>query len=235
MRVFLLHGLARTAASMSILAHRLKRDGHRPALFGYHVLTRSIDEIVAQFHERVKRVLAADRARDRHAVAPYAAVGHSLGGIVARLAGPDLPPGLERLILLAPPNHPPAIAAALQRNVLYRALTREAGRQLADPEFFRHLPPPTVPTLVVAGTRGPRAPWLPFAGELNDGIVRVSEAHLEGAPLLLVHGMHTFLMNRRDVARAVLQFLDAPRPVSGAGGSASREYAAPSSSRGRGC
>lgn len=209
MRVFLLHGLARTAASMSILAHRLKRGGHRPALFGYHVLTRSIDEIVAQFHERVERVLAEDRARDHTAAVPYAAVGHSLGGIVARLAAPDLPPGLERLILLAPPNHPPAIAAALQNNLLYRAFTRDAGQRLTDPEFFERLPPPPVPTLVVAGTRGPRAAWLPFAGEANDGIVRVSEAHLEGAPLLLVHGLHTFLMNRRDVARAVLQFLGA--------------------------
>ena len=61
---------------------------------------------------------------------------------------------------------------------------------------------------MVAGTRGPRAAWLPFGGELNDGIVRVAETRLEGASQVLVHGAHTFLMNRRDVARAVLDFLD---------------------------
>lgn len=217
-RVFLLHGLARTAASMTILAHRLKRSGHRPALFGYHVFAHSLDEIAKRFRERVERVLAGDRAQGGNGAVRYAIVGHSLGGIVARLAGPDLPPRLERLVLLAPPNHPPAIAAALARNPIYRAFTRDAGRRLNDPKFFAHLPEPTVPTLVVAGTRGPRARWLPFRGEPNDGIVRVSEAHLDGAPLLLVDGLHTFLMNRRDVSRAVLQFLAEPRPSFGPGG-----------------
>lgn len=210
MRVFLLHGLARTAASMAVLAYRLRRAGHRPASFGYQVLTRSVDEVVERFRGRVERVLAEDRARDATAIVPYALVGHSLGGLVARLAAPDLPPGLRQLVLLAPPNRPPAIAAALAENLLFRAVTRDAGHQLTEPSFFARLPAPEVPTLVVAGTRGPRSPWLPFRGELNDGIVRVSETRLDGAPLVLVHGVHTFLMNRRDVARTVLQFLAAP-------------------------
>lgn len=234
MRVFLLHGLARTAASMAVLSHRLKRAGHRPTSFGYQVLTRSVDEIVERFHDRVERVLAGDRARDATAVVPYAVVGHSLGGIVARLAGPDLPPGLRRVVLLAPPNHPPAIAAALARNLLFRAITRDAGRSLADPEFFARLPPPAVPTLVIAGTRGPRSLRLPFRGEPNDGILRVSETDLEGAPLVLVHGVHTFLMNRRDVARTVLQFLAAAR-VTGGGGRGDCTPGVPSSGRGTGC
>lgn len=210
MRVFLLHGLARTAASMSVLAYRLRRAGHRPASFGYQVLTRSVDGVVERFRGRVERVLAEDRARDATAIVPYALVGHSLGGLVARLAAPDLPPGLRRLVLLAPPNRPPAIAAALAKNLLFRAVTRDAGRQLTESSFFGRLPAPEVPTLVVAGTRGPRSPSLPFRGELNDGIVRVSETRLDGAPLVLVHGVHTFLMNRRDVARTVVQFLHAP-------------------------
>lgn len=208
MRVFLLHGLARTAASMAVLSHRLKRAGHRPALFGYQVLTRSVDDVVERFRARVERVLAEDRARDATAIVPFAVVGHSLGGLVARLAAPDLPPGLRKVVLLAPPNQPPAIAAALAENRLFRTLARDAGRSLTQAEFFARLPPPEVPTLVVAGTRGPRAACLPFGGEPNDGIVRVSETHLEGASLVLVHGVHTFLMNRRDVARAVLRFLE---------------------------
>lgn len=210
MRVFLLHGLARTAASMSVLAYRLKRAGHHPSSFGYQVLTRSVDEVVERFRGRVERVLAEDRARDATTIVPYALVGHSLGGLVARLAAPDLPPGLRRIVLLAPPNRAPAIAATLAKNLLFRAVTRDAGRQLTEAAFFARLPAPEVPTLVVAGTRGPRAPWLPFRGELNDGIVRVSETRLDGAPLVLVHGVHTFLMNRRDVAQTVLQFLHEP-------------------------
>lgn len=236
MRVFLLHGLARTAASMAVLSHRLKRAGHRPSLFGYQVLTRSIDDVVERFGHRVARVLAADRARAATAVVPYAIIGHSLGGIVARLACPDLPPGLERLVLLAPPNRPPAIAAALSGNLLFRAVTGDAGRSLVDPGFFARLEPPEVPTLVVAGTRGPLAAWLPFRGEPNDGIVRVSETRLDGVPLLEVHGVHTFLMNRRDVFEAVERFLAVPTADVTAAGRAcpDRRPDAPSN-RGTGC
>lgn len=221
---------------MLVLSYRLERSGHRSTSFGYQVLTRSVNEIAVRFRERVERVLAHDRASGRTAIVPYALVGHSLGGIVARLAAPHLPPGLEALVLLAPPNRPPSLAAALAGNPLFRAVTRDAGRQLNDPQFFARLPEPAVPTLVVAGTRGPRAPWLPFEGEPNDGILRVSEARLEGAPLVLVHGVHTFLMNRRDVFEAVERFLADPRPGAVSDGErGDGRCGAPSSSRGTGC
>lgn len=208
MRVFLLHGLGRTSASMAILAHRLKEAGHRPSFYGYQVLTRPLEEVAARFRRRAERVLARDRARERSAVVPYAIVGHSLGNVVTRIASPELPPGLDRFVMIAPPNRPPAVAQALSANPIFRAASRDAGRKLTDAEFFESLPKPSVPTLVIAGTRGPGATWLPFAGEPNDGIVKVDETRLEGAPQLLVHGVHTFLMNRRDVADAVKRFLD---------------------------
>jgi pimeloyl-ACP methyl ester carboxylesterase len=136
------------------------------------------------------------------------------------------------------------VARALGGNPLFRWLSGDAGAKLTSPEFYRRLPLPDVPTLVIAGDRGPSAPWLPFGGSANDGIVRVAEARLPGVPLVVVHGAHTFLMNRRDVVRAVLQFLDAERiamppaapgrhePVSAA---ACAPSPAPASSPGKGC
>lgn len=213
MRVFLLHGLARTAASMAVLAHRLKKAGHRPSLFGYHVLFDSLDGIAGRFRDRVARVVAEDLAAgDAGTPPPYAVIGHSLGGVVARMAAPGLPPGLARLVLLASPARPPATARALRENPLFRAIARDAGQRLCAGGFFEALPRPDVPTLVIAGTRGPRSPRLPCRGEPNDGIVRVAETRLDGAPLLLVHGVHTFLMNRRDVFEAIRQFLETPLP-----------------------
>lgn len=223
---------------MSVLGRRLRRTGHDPAYFGYNVLLHTLDEIVERFRDRVHRVVAEDRrAAGRGAEVPYAVVAHSLGNLVTRIAGPDLPPGLARFVMLAPPNRPPALARALEENPLFRCLTRDAGRRLCDAELFAALPPPGVPTLVIAGTRGPRWRRLPFRGEPNDGILRVAETPLEGAPLVLVHGVHTFLMNRRDVFDAVRQFLDRPdgAPVTGAGGDAPSSSCAPSSSPGRGC
>jgi pimeloyl-ACP methyl ester carboxylesterase len=206
-RVFLLHGLGRTSASMAVLAHRLKKAGHRPTLFGYQVLLRTLDDIAGRFAEKADRVLDRDRARARSAVVPYAVVGHSLGNVITRLASPRLPDGMERFVMIAPPNRVPAVARALEGNPIFRAASKDAGRKLTDEEFFAELPKPEVSTLVIAGTRGPSASWLPFAGEPNDGIVKVDETRYEGATQLLIHGVHTFLMNRRDVFDAVERFL----------------------------
>jgi pimeloyl-ACP methyl ester carboxylesterase len=206
-RVFLLHGLGRTSASMAVLAHRLKKAGHRPTLFGYQVLLRTLDDIAGRFAEKADRVLDRDRARARSAVVPYAVVSHSLGNVITRLASPRLPDRLDRFVMIAPPNRVPAIATALENNPIFRAASKDAGRKLTDEEFFARLPKPEVPTLVIAGTKGPSASWLPFSGEPNDGIVKVDETRYEGASQLLIHGVHTFLMNRRDVFDAVERFL----------------------------
>ncbi len=205
MRVFLLHGLGRTVLSMARLAHRLRAAGHRPALFGYQVVTPELGEIKDRLVERVLRVLAEDAAAGRPR--QYAVIGHSLGGVIARLASPELPPGFSRFVMLGVPSRSPAIARVLGRNPIYRFLAGDAGRRLADPAFFDRLPVPDVPSLLIAGTRGPRAAWLPAGPEPNDGIVRVAETRLEGVPQLLVPGVHTFLMSRRDVFEAIRRFL----------------------------
>jgi len=215
-RIFLLHGMGRSVASMLILAGRLQRVGHRPSLFGYSVSRDKLGDISARFKEHVRVVLSADAAEaagvdagtdSGRAPLPYSVVGHSLGNVVVRMTLPEMSPGLRRLVMLAPPNRPPVSARYLERNAVFRRLTQEAGRRLLDPDFFAALPPPGVPVLVVAGTAGPRLPWLPFGGEPNDGVLLVSETHLAGARQLEVDGYHTFLMNRRDVFHAVAGFL----------------------------
>ena len=200
MDVFLLHGLARTALSMGLLASRLGRAGHTCHLFGYQVLTRDLAAIRERFVARVREDLGEGT--------PYALVGHSLGGVIARMAEPELPAGLERLVLLGSPTRTPVLAERMAGNPVFRLLTGDAGQRLADNAFFERLPEPSVPTLVVAGTRGPASPWLPFSGDPNDGIVRLSETHLAGAREVAVAGIHTFLMTRRDVAREVVRFLE---------------------------
>ncbi|HEY4222796.1 MAG TPA: alpha/beta hydrolase, partial [Myxococcota bacterium] len=115
------------------------------------------------------------------------------------------------VIMLAPPNQPPVMAHALEKNPLFRALTKDAGQKLVDAAFYARLPIPAVPTLVVAGTRGPRAPWLPFRGEPSDGVVRVEETRLPGVPHVEVPAIHTFIMNDAEVARIALGFLAAPQ------------------------
>lgn len=206
MRVFLIHGMGRTPVSMWVLDRRLRGAGYRPSLFGYLVTVRDLDDIAARFAAHVERVVAADAERDGGASPGYAVVSHSLGGVITRLAGPRLPPGLACCVMLAPPNRPPTAARVLSENPVFRLFTQDAGKKIADSAFFAELPVPEAPVLVVAGTRGPRAAWLPFGDRPNDSVLLVDETRLEGATTLMVHGVHSFLMNRKDVFDAIRSF-----------------------------
>jgi hypothetical protein len=192
-RVFLIHGMGRTSASMALLARRLKKAGHDVDSFGYFVTKDALEVIAHKFKGHIGDA------------AGYAVIGHSLGNVITRLALPL--PGCARIIMLAPPNSPPVMARALQGNPVFKALTRDAGQKLLDESFYARLPVPDVPTLVVAGTAGPKAPWLPFRGEPSDGVVRVEETRLPGVPHVEVPAIHTFIMNDADVARLALEFL----------------------------
>ncbi|MCC7071570.1 MAG: alpha/beta fold hydrolase [Deltaproteobacteria bacterium] len=202
MRVFLIHGMGRTQVSMALLARRLRAAGHHTSSYSYYVSRDPLARIAEGLVTHVERAL--DDGHDRQ----FAVIGHSLGNIVTRMALPRLQ-GLRRFVMLAPPNHPPVLARTLQGNPLFRALARDAGQKLSDEDFYRRLPIPTAPTLIVAGTRGPRAPWLPFAGRASDGVVGVDETRLPGVEHVEVPAIHTFIMNDAEVARLTLRFLEA--------------------------
>lgn len=199
MQAFLVHGMGRSPRSLTLLAMRLERAGIHTSRFGYSVFAHDLDEIARRFTAHVRERATGD----------YAIVGHSLGNVIARLASPMLPAGLTRLAMLAPPNRPPRLARHFEQHPLYRFATRDAGQRLADAAFYDALPVPAVPTLVFAGTIGPRARWLPFAGAPSDGVVAVDETHLPGAEHREVAAIHTLIMNDARVATEITQFLRA--------------------------
>jgi len=204
MRVFLIHGMGRTSVSLALLSARLRKAGHTTSSYGYLVTRDPLDVIATRFVEHIDR--QGGVADD------FAVVGHSLGTIVTRMALPRLS-GLRRFVMLAPPNQPPALARLLSTNPVFRALTRDAGRRLADATgFYPSLPVPQMPTLIVAGTGGPRFARSPWQGGDNDGIVGVDETRLQGPAISWqsVDAIHTLLMNNAEVTGAVLRFLSVP-------------------------
>ena len=205
-RVFLIHGMGRSTLSLLVMKWRLEGLGHRVTLFGYMVTFQGFHQIVDRFVERVKETVAEDA--ETGGPPSYAVVSHSLGGVITRAASPRLPPGFEAFVMLAPPNHPPAMVRLLGENPLFRALTQDAGKKLGDDAFYRNLPVPDVPTRIIAGNRGIGPTGLPpFKGKPNDGIVAVEETRLEGIDHQVVPAIHSFLMNRRDVFEAVTELL----------------------------
>src|SRR5690348_17321649 len=112
MRLLLIHGMGRSPLSLALLGRRLARHDHTVHYFGYAAFLESFDQIVSRL---VAAIRAAAGSR------PYALIGHSLGGILARAALPalaDIPP--RYLVMLAPPNQPPLLAQRVRKRLLFQ-------------------------------------------------------------------------------------------------------------------
>ncbi|MBP8305580.1 MAG: alpha/beta hydrolase [Phycisphaerae bacterium] len=198
MRVLLVHGLGRTPLSMLRLARYLQRAGAGASLFGYVPEVERFDRIVERLQRRMEEL----------AEAGYAAVGHSLGGLLLRVATAGLGPGVRlpsHIVMLGTPNRSPRMARSVRRWLLYRMACGDAGQLLASPDRMAALPVPCVPVTVIAGTRG--LPFMrgQFRGEANDGLVAASETRMDGREEYIeVPARHTFMMNHPQVRQVIL-------------------------------
>lgn len=195
--VFLLHGMGRTRASMLVLARRFRKAGYRTVNVPYSQTTRSLDTITDRLLKTVEKEAEGRR---------YHLVGHSLGSIIIRNGfKKGYPPGLGRIVMLAPPNRPPKLAVKLKKNLLYRWIAGDSGQKLSEQRFFETLPIPSVEFGVIAGDRGMRL----LSKQPNDGIVLVETTKLEGMKdFAVLRRSHTFLMNARDTFEHCRSFLE---------------------------
>ena len=201
MRLLLVHGMGRTPLSLARLARFLRLEGHRVERLGYVAAIESFDRIRARVRRRLELLARSGE--------PYAVLGHSLGGLALRAAISGLAPPPRHLVMLATPNQPPRLACRLQRFWPYRVVCGDSGQLLARPEFFRQLPPPSVPYTIIAGTAGPRGRRTPFGPEPNDWIVAVEETKVGPGdrPVTLPVG-HTFMMNDQRVHAVIRRALE---------------------------
>lgn len=197
MNVLLVHGLGRSPLSLCLLARALRRAGHRTHFFAYSPMLETVPRIV--------RRLAA---RLRGLTGPVGLVGHSLGGVLLRLAIPEAPAvPVRRLVMIGSPNRPSRLARSASRHRLFRWLARGCGRLLAS-DTMSNIPAPTVAYTLIAGTAGPRGRYSPFQFDVNDGVVGVSEVPIrDGDEVLLFPVWHTVMMNNPAVHQAVLAAL----------------------------
>lgn len=195
--VILLHGMGRTRMSMAVLGLRLRSAGYEVHRFGYSPRKSTLDELTAQLRELVEsKVKAPD----------YHLIGHSLGNIIVRNGFHEgYRAGLKRIVMLAPPNGPAALAGMLRHLRLYQWLTGDSGQKLGDDEFYRTLPVPDVDFGVIAGNCGHRIGF----HDANDGVVRVENTKLDGMrDWVEIDRTHTFIMFSEETFDLCLHFLD---------------------------
>ena len=200
MQVLFVHGMGRSPLSGGVLLWKLRRAGLTTRTFGYSVSFEDFPRI------RERLVAAISRLAAR---GDYVLVGHSLGGVLLRAAINALPAGTrlpQHLFLLGSPVRPSRLAQRFGMHLLFRLVTGDCGRLLASTNRMAEIGAVAVPTICIAGVAGFSGARSYFPGELNDGIVSLSEVAVDWAvENVHVPVFHTLMPSSPRVAELVMQ------------------------------
>ncbi|MGY8637555.1 alpha/beta fold hydrolase [Bradyrhizobium sp. 14AA] len=204
--VVLLHGIARTSASLGRLERALRASGFATLNLDYPSRKKPITALADDIHPAI----AGFAERD----APLHFVAHSMGGLVARAyIAKHRPARLGRVVMLGTPNSGSEVADLLRGFLPYRKFYGPAGLELtttpAPAPAPDALPALDYPVGVIAGNRFID----PVAGlfvlpKPNDGRVSVKSAGLTGmVDHIVVKASHTGLPRHAAAIEQTIAFL----------------------------
>lgn len=201
--VILLHGLARTDASMGKLARILGGAGYRVVNQGYPSRKYSVEELAGNVVPAALNECGKD--------APINFVTHSLGGIILRqyLHTNEISK-LQRVVMLGPPNQGSQVVDTFRDVPGFKWLNGPAGLQLGTDanSITKNLGPVDFEVGIIAGSRTINFILSLTLPNPEDGKVSVENTKLEGMKdHITLPVSHPFLMKDDAVIGQVLNFL----------------------------
>ena len=203
--VILLHGLARTSASMRKMQAALGEAGYTVFLVDYPSTSKTVEQLSREHLAPAVAECQAGNPVKIHFVA------HSLGNIVLRhYLSEQAVTNIGRIVMLGPPNKGSEVVDKIGHLTLFEWINGPAGRQLgtSSNSLPCELPVPAADIGVIAGTKSInliQSVWIPG---VDDGKVSLESARIDGmADFAEVATAHPFLMRNRQVIRMTIEFL----------------------------
>lgn len=202
--VVLLHGLARTSASMEPVAEFFAAHDYDVVNVGYPSRKKPIEELAPPaVREGINRCPPEKKIHF---------VTHSLGGILLRhyLTGHSIP-RLGRVVMLAPPNQGSEIVDALGKVPGFKLINGPAGIQLGtdDASIPAQLGPVDFELGIIAGNKTFNPILSQFLPNPDDGKVAAEKTKVAGmADFIELPHSHSFIMNSSAVLEQSLAFIE---------------------------
>jgi pimeloyl-ACP methyl ester carboxylesterase len=205
--VVLLHGLARSQASMIPMGKALTQEGYRVVNHDYPSRHHDIQTLASR-----EIPLALDKCPEEGRIH---FVTHSLGGILLRhyLTTHTLS-RLGRTVMLGPPNQGSQVVDKLKHVPGFQLFNGPAGMQLGTDSTSvpRILDTAYFEVGIIAGNKSINWILSTMLPNPDDGKVSVENTKLKGmADHIVLPVSHPFLMKNKTVIRQVIHFLDQGR------------------------